>query len=123
MKKLIFMTLLGLITCSTWASSKFKSLNNFKNKTTVIVEVNSVNSKHILEDVVFHNNGTAYKCKELKTTHTGRTLTISAGFKKFKTFNNCYLTFMLNGKLQKVQVISDTHCNNTHCNKQQCCRH
>ena len=86
------------------ATTVFKSLDNFSDKTTVIVEVDSVSTMPHLQDVVFHNSGKAYECKELKTTLTGEKLTISAGFKKFKTFENCYLTFMLNGQMQKVEI-------------------
>ena len=46
------------------ASSVFKSLDNFNDKTTVIVEVDSVSSTPVLQDVVFHNAGKAYECKE-----------------------------------------------------------
>lgn len=89
------------------ASSVFKSLDNFNNKTTVIVEVDSVSSTPILQDVVFHNADKAYECKELKTTLVSGKFTISAKFKKFKTFENCYLTFMLNGQMHKVRIIRD----------------
>lgn len=87
------------------APSVFKSLDNFNDKTAVIVEVDSVSSTPVLQDVVFHNAGKAYECKELKTTLVRSKFTIAAGFKKFKTFENCYLTFMLNGQMQKVGII------------------
>lgn len=89
------------------AAPVFKSLDNFSHQTTVIVEVDSVSTMPYLQDVVFHNSGKAYECKELKTTLTGEKLTISAGFKKFKTFENCYLTSMLNGQMQKVKIIQE----------------
>lgn len=89
------------------AAPVFKSLDNFSNKTTVIVEVDSVPTMPHLQDVVFHNSGKAFECKELKTTLTGEKLTISASFKKFNTFENCYLTFMLNGQMQKVEIIQE----------------
>ncbi len=89
------------------AKSEFKSLDNFSDKTTVIVEVDSISTMPHLQDVVFHNSGKAYECKELKTVLDGDKLTISAGFKKFKTFENCYLTFMLNGQMQKVEIVHE----------------
>ncbi len=89
------------------ASSVLKSLDNFNDKTTVIVEVDSISSTPVLQDVVFHNAGKAYECKELNTTLVSGKFTISAGFKKFKSFENCYLTFMLNGQMQKVRIIPD----------------
>ncbi len=90
-----------------FAAPSFKSLDNYSDKTTVIVEMDSISSNHILQDVVFHNAGKAYECKELKTTLIGEKLTISASFKKFKTFENCYVTFMLNGQMQKVYIIPE----------------
>lgn len=101
----ILMTV-GIIIMAT-AKPVFKSLDNFNGKTTVIVEVDSVSASSNLQDVVFHNAGKAYECKELKTTLTDGKLTISAGFKKFKTFKKCYLTFMLNGQMQKVEIIHE----------------
>lgn len=89
------------------AKSVFKSLDNFSDKTTVIVEADSVSTMPHLQDVVFHNSGKAYECKEMKTTLAGDKLTISVDFKKFKTFEKCYLTFMLNGQMQKVRIIPD----------------
>lgn len=108
MKKLFLSIFLvfGIIIMAT-AAPVFKSLDNFSGKTTVIVEVDSVSAMPNLQDVVFHNSGKAYECKELKTTLTGEKLTISAGFKKFKTFENCYLTFMLDGQMQKVEIVCE----------------
>lgn len=57
------------------ATVVFKSLDNFSNKTTVIVEVDSVPTMPHLQDVVFHNSGKAYECKELKTALTREKLT------------------------------------------------
>ena len=93
-----------VVTLTAFASPTFKSLDNYSNKTTVIVEVDSISPNHLLQDVVFHNNGKAYECKELKTTLYEGKLTISASFKHLKKFENCYLSFMLNGQLQKVAV-------------------
>ncbi len=92
------------ITLMAFASPTFKSIDNYSNKTTVIVEVDSIFSNHLIQDVVFHNCGKTYECKELKTALNGGKLTISASFKKFKTFENCYMTFMLNGQMHKVKV-------------------
>ena len=89
------------------AKSVFKSLDNFSDNTTVIVEVDSVSTMPHLQDVVFHNSGKAYECKELKTTLADDKLTISAGFKEFKTFENCYLTFMLNGQMRTVEIVHE----------------
>lgn len=115
MKKIILIVAsVVLFVGAAFASSSFKTMNNFDNKTTVVVEVDSVGSDHLVQDVVFHNDGKAYECKELKTTQVNDVLTITAGFKKFKMFKNCYLTFMLNGRIQKVCVLPvepcDCHC-------------
>lgn len=103
---LSILLVIGIIIMAN-AKSVFKSLDNFSDKTTVIVEVDSVSTMPHLQDVVFHNLGKAYECKELKTVLAGDKLTISAGFKKFKTFENCYLTFMLNGQMQKVEIVHE----------------
>lgn len=84
MKRFILSILLaiGIIIMAT-AAPVLKSLDNFSNKTTVIVEVDSIHTMPHLQDVVFHNSGKAFECKELKTTLTGEKLTIAASFKKF----------------------------------------
>ena len=108
MKKILLSAFMAIgISLIAFAKPTFKSLDNYSNKTTVIVEIDSGSSNHLLQDVVFHNGGKAYECKELKTTFNGENLTVSASFKKFKTFEKCYITFMLNGQMQKVKIISE----------------
>lgn len=105
MKKIVLLFLIAFgIAFSALASPEFKSLENFRNKTIVIVGVYVRSYNQVLQDVVLHNRGKSYKCKTLKTVQVDEKLTIHAGFKKIRKFDNCYLTFILNGQMYNVKV-------------------
>lgn len=104
MKKLLFCILFAATVITASAKSTFKEINNFERSTTVIVEADSVNENFILENMVFHNAGKAYKPKAMKAVWKNGTITITTDFKKFTKFSDCYVTFTLDDKAERVDI-------------------
>lgn len=105
MKRLWFVLLICCF-CPLLASAGFKllNLNNYGDCTSVSTISDNKFKKVEISDMILHNNGKSYECKSLKTVHSGN-LTIHATFKRMTVFKNCFLTFVLNGKKYRIDII------------------
>lgn len=106
MKKFILFSFLIMLCCGpVYAGIRVLRLDNWGSGTHVVVSTDiPPKGSAEIHDVTFYNNGKPYECRSLKTVCQGTEMIIYAEFKKFTTFRNCYLTFVLNGKMQKADM-------------------
>ncbi|MCM1532433.1 MAG: hypothetical protein NC048_08985 [Bacteroides sp.] len=107
MKKLMFALGIALLSVPVFARPTMLKMSNAHGKTTFWISVpdEDMGDSHSLrmENFVFHNNGQSYKAEKVlvvkKASVAGKT-TLKMSFKKFTEFNDCALSFTLNGQDQ-----------------------
>ncbi|MCM1041544.1 MAG: hypothetical protein NC396_03835 [Bacteroides sp.] len=106
MKKLIFSLGIALLSVPVFARPEMIKMTNAHGKTTFWISVpdeDRGDSRALrIENFVFHNNGKSYKAQRVSMadrTAQGKT-TLKVSFEKFTEFNDCALSFTLNGEDQ-----------------------
>lgn len=94
---------------STAAAPRFKGLNNKHGKTTIKIEIPASDRDDTnglsIDNVRLYNNGEMLKAKEVNAIW-GENSTIILEFKKLTTFEDCTLSFTINGKPVNMDIQS-----------------
>lgn len=102
MKKLILPLAIGLLAFgSAFATPQFKGINNKHGKTTIKIEIpasdrDATNGLSV-DNVKLYNNGEMLTAKKVDAIW-GENSTIILEFKKLTTFEDCTLSFTINGE-------------------------
>lgn len=92
---------------SAFATPKVLHLNNKDGKTTVIFEIPAEDAGEsgsvTIDNVALSNNGETIAAKQVFATTSENTI-VTAHFKKLTVFDNCTLTFNLNGEKVSLNV-------------------
>ena len=102
MKKALLSLAIGLLGFgSSFAAPQFKGINNKHGKTTIKIEIpaSDRDATNVLsiDNVKLYNNGETLTAKNVDAIW-GDNSTIILEFKKLTTFEDCTLSFTLNGK-------------------------
>ena len=102
MKKIILSCAAALLAIgSAHATPKFLSLNNKHGKTTIIIEIPASDRDETnglsIEDVVLYNSGKTFQAKSVDAIW-GDNSTVILQFEKLTAFDDCRLSFSLNGE-------------------------
>ncbi len=108
MKTLFISLSLALLSFgSALASPQFKELNNKNGKTTIKVEIptsdRDASDGLTIDNVKLYNNGQMLKAKKVDASW-GENSTIILEFKKLKKFDDCTLSFTLNGNPVSIDI-------------------
>ena len=102
MKKIILSCAAALLAIgSAHATPKFLSLNNKHGKTTIKDETNGLS----IEDVVLYNSGKTFQAKSVDAIW-GDNSTVILQFEKLTAFEDCTLSFSLNGEPVSLDIQS-----------------
>lgn len=105
MKKLVLIALMGLFSVSAVvAKPKFKSINNYGNATTIVVEDKKAGDELSVTSAVFYNDGKAMPAKSMQANLNNGVATITMKFKRCTVFDNCYVVITINGKEERVNL-------------------
>lgn len=101
MKKIILSCAAALLAIgSAHATPKFLSLNNKHGKTTIKIEIPASDRDETnglsIEDVVLYNSGKTFQAKSVDAIW-GDNSTVILQFEKLTAFEDCTLSFSLNG--------------------------
>lgn len=106
MKKFIFSLLCAMIALSANAELKFKSLNNYDGKTTIVME--DINAPADLADRIccaqFTNDGETRDAESMVCKMQGNKATIIMTFKLQKVFNNMSITLNVDDKAKVIPI-------------------
>ena len=102
MKKFILSMTFAFFTCGySFAIPIFKGLNNYNGKTTIKIEIpasdRDASNGLSIDNVRLYNNGEMLQAKKVDALW-GENATIILEFKKLKTFEDCTLSFTINGE-------------------------
>ena len=102
MKKIILSCAAALLAIgSAHATPKFLSLNNKHGKTTIKIEIPASDRDETnglsIEDVVLYNSGKTFQAKSVDAIW-GDNSTVILQFEKLTAFEDCTLSFSLNGE-------------------------
>ncbi|MDE5882997.1 MAG: hypothetical protein K2H60_14855 [Muribaculaceae bacterium] len=110
MKKIglsLFVALLSF--CSALAAPQFKGLSNKHDKTTIKVEIpasdRDASNGLSIDNIKLYNNGEILSAKKVDAIW-GENSMIILEFKKLKEFENCYLSFTVNGQPVSIDIQS-----------------
>lgn len=100
-KALLSLAIVLLAIGSSFAAPKFKGLNNNHGKTTIKIEIpasdrDATNGLSV-DNVKLYNNGEMLAAKKVNAM-LGENSIIIMEFKKLTTFEDCILSFTLNGE-------------------------
>lgn len=110
MKKALLSLALGLLAVgSSFAAPQFKGINNKHGKTTIKIEIpasdrDATNGLSV-DNVKLYNNGEMLTAKKVDAIW-GENSTIIMEFKKLTTFEDCILSFTVNGEPVKMDIQS-----------------
>lgn len=110
MKKILLSLTIGLLAVgSAFAAPKFKGLNNKHGKTTIKIEIPATDRDATnglsVDNVKLYNNGEMLTAKKVDALW-GENSTIILEFKKLTTFEDCTLSFTLNGEPVSMDIQS-----------------
>ena len=108
MKKIVLSLLVALLSFgSALAAPQFKGLSNKHGKTTIKVEIpasdrDATNGLSV-DNIKLFNNGEMLSAKKVDAI-LGENSMIIMEFKKLKKFENCTLSFTVNGKTVSIDI-------------------
>ena len=110
MKKIILSCAAALLaTGSACATPKFLSLNNKHGKTTIKIEIPASDRDETnglsIEDVVLYNDGKTFQAKKVDAIWGDNSIVILQ-FEKLTAFEDCTLSFSVNGKPVSLDIQS-----------------
>lgn len=109
MKKAILSVAIALLSLgSVFAAPQFKGLSNKNGNTTIQIEfpASDLSSVTELKDWKLYNNDEELAAKKVSVTgHNGNRFVLE--FKKLTEFENCRLTFTMNGKPVSMDIQSE----------------
>lgn len=110
MKKIILSCAAALLAIgSAHATPKFLSLNNKHGKTTIKIEIPASDRDETnglsIEDVVLYNDGKTFQAKKVDAIW-GDNSTVILQFEKLTAFEDCTLSFSLNGEPVSLDIQS-----------------
>lgn len=110
MKKIILSCAAALLAIgSAHATPKFLSLNNKYGKTTIKIEIPASDRDETnglsIEDVVLYNSGKTFQAKSVDAIW-GDNSTVILQFEKLTAFEDCTLSFSLNGEPVSLDIQS-----------------
>lgn len=110
MNKKLLSLAIGLLTFgSALAAPQFKGLNNKHGKTTIKIEIpatdRDITGGLSIDDVKLYNNGEMLTAKKVDAIW-GENSTIILEFKKLTTFEDCTLSFTVNGEPVSMDIQS-----------------
>ena len=110
MKKIILSCAAALLAIgSAHATPKFLSLNNKHGKTTIKIEIPASDRDETnglsIEDVVLYNSGKTFQAKSVDAIW-GDNSTVILQFEKLTAFEDCTLSFSLNGEPVSLDIQS-----------------
>ena len=110
MNKKLLSLAIGLITFgSAFSAPQFKGLNNKHGKTTIKIEIpatdRDITDGLSIDDVKLYNNGEMLTAKKVDAIW-GKNSTIILEFKKLTTFEDCTLSFTVNGEPVSMDIQS-----------------
>ena len=110
MKKIILSCAAALLAIgSACATPKFLSLNNKHGKTTIKIEIPASDRDETnglsIEDVVLYNDGKTFQAKKVDAIWGDNSIVILQ-FEKLTAFEDCTLSFSVNGKPVSLDIQS-----------------
>lgn len=108
MKKIVLSLFVALLSFgSALAAPQFKGLSNKHGKTTIKVEIpasdrDATNGLSV-DNIKLYNNGEMLSAKKVEAI-LGENSMIIMEFKKLKKFENCTLSFTVNGKTVSIDI-------------------
>lgn len=110
MKKIILSCAAALLAIgSACATPKFLSLNNKHGKTTIKIEIPASDRDETnglsIEDVVLYNDGKTFQAKKVDAIWGDNSIVIYQ-FEKLTAFEDCTLSFSLNGEPVSLDIQS-----------------
>lgn len=110
MNKKLLSLAIGLLTFgSAFSAPQFKGLNNKHGKTTIKIEIpatdRDITDGLSIDDVKLYNNGEMLTAKKVDAIW-GENSTIIMEFKKLTTFEDCTLSFTVNGEPVSMDIQS-----------------
>ena len=108
MKKIVLSLFVALLSFgSALAAPQFKGLSNKHGKTTIKVEIpasdrDATNGLSV-DNIKLYNNGEMLSAKKVDAI-LGENSMIIMEFKKLKKFENCTLSFTVNGKTVSIDI-------------------
>lgn len=105
MKKLLLTMICVIVAFAAHAHFKFKSINNYDGKTTIVLVNDDWKTGSEMCCAKFNNDGKTYDAKSMVTTQEGKQISVTMTFKRLTVFNNMSVTFTING--QEVYVPMD----------------
>ena len=110
MKKIVFSLFVALLSFgSALATPQFKGLNNKHGKTTIKIEIpasdRDASNGLSVDNIKLYNNGEIFSAKKVDVIW-GENSMIIMEFKKLKEFENCTLSFTINGEPVSIDIQS-----------------
>ncbi len=110
MNKILFTLGLGLLSLgSVFAAPQFKGLNNKHGKTTIKIEIpvsdRDDSNGLSIDNVRLYNNGKILKATKVNAIWGDNSIII-LDFKRLTTFEDCILSFTINGKPVSMDIQS-----------------
>ncbi len=110
MNRILLSLAVGLLAFgSALAAPRFKGLNNKHGKTTIKIEIpasdRDITNGLSIDDVKLYNNGEMLPAKKVDAIW-GENSTIIMEFKKLTTFEDCTLSFTMNGEPVSMDIQS-----------------
>lgn len=110
MKKFILTLTVALLSFSSvFAAPKFMGLNNKHGKTTIKIEIpasdRDTSNGLSVDSITLYNNGEVFTAKKVDVLWGDNSIII-LDFKKLKTFEDCILSFTVNGTPVSINIKS-----------------
>lgn len=104
MKKILLTMICVVTALAAYAQFKFKSINNYDGKTTIVLVDDDWKTDSETCCAKFNNDGKTYEAKSMVTTQEGKQLSVTMTFKRLTVFNNMSVTLTLNGQEVNVPI-------------------
>ena len=104
MRKLIFVVICAIFAINAKAQFKFKSLDNYDGKTTIVIVNDNFKSESKICCAKFNNDGKTYDATSMVATQEGKRLSTTMTFKRMTVFNNTSVTLKLNGQQVRIPI-------------------
>lgn len=87
---------------SSMAKPRFKSINNYGNSTTIVLEEKEGVDREDIRSGVFYNNGKQYEAKSISVDSRGGKSYITLKFKRCTRFENTRVSVNINGREENI---------------------
>lgn len=104
MKKLLFILVCSSFAANANAEFKFKSLDNYDDKTTIVIVDDNFKSGSETCCAQFNNDGKTYDATSMVTTQEGDQMSITMTFERMTVFNNTSVTLTINGQHVNIPI-------------------